>query len=200
MKIKLFGVRISFDFLSVFLIAFGVITSIQGQRAILFSLISAVIHEIGHVVLITFLNKKPRSIDIRLYEVRINCDINCCGFKYDILITLAGVLFNFLFYIILYVLYLLLGHNCILELCLCNICVGLINIVPIESFDGGQLLSILLSRFLSEKTVNKIILIISTIFIFPLSLMGIYFLFASQFNFSLLFITIYMFFMLLSKY
>lgn len=200
MRVNLLGIRISFDFLSLFLVCFGIVTSIQGQRIILFSLISAVLHEVGHILFISILYNKPYTIDVKLYEVKINCSISGCSFRDDILITLAGILFNFSLTFILYFLHCLIGINWIMELGLCNFCIGVINLLPIENFDGGQLLSILLSRFLPENTVNRIMLIITIIFIFPFSLISVYFLFVSQYNYSLLFITIYILMMVLSKY
>lgn len=200
MRINIFGVRISFSFLFLLLVSFGIVTSVQGQRVIMFALFSAVIHEIGHIVFITFLKEKPCSIDIGLYEVKINSNIDSCSFKEDLLITLAGVFFNFTLALILWITSLSFDSLWIIELCLCSLCVGLINLVPIESFDGGQLVYIIISRLLSVKAANAIMTVTTIIFVFPFTILGIYLLFSSQYNFSLLFIAIYLLIFIFKKY
>ena len=79
MRVKLFGVRISLSFWFVVFLTFGIVTSVQGQRLILCSLLSALIHEAGHIILISHFRGKPVSIYIKPCEVSINCC--CCDYN-----------------------------------------------------------------------------------------------------------------------
>ena len=86
------------------------------------------------------------------------------------------------------------------EFCACNLFIGLINLVPLDSFDGGQLLSLLLSRFMTARKVSIITGIITIIVIFPLMILGVYILFVSKYNFSVLYIALYLIVISFLKY
>ena len=71
--------------------------------------------------------------------------------------------------------------------------------LPVMSLDGGQLLYLILSRRLSENSAEKVVNIITFIFIFPLAALGFLLLFKSKYNFSLLFVCVYLIFSLIFK-
>ena len=67
------------------------------------------------------------------------------------------------------------------------------------SFDGGQLLYILLSRRFTGHTAEKAVNIITFIALFPIAVLGFIILFNSDYNFSLLFVCGYIILSLVFK-
>ncbi|MCI2112819.1 MAG: site-2 protease family protein [Ruminococcus sp.] len=76
---------------------------------------------------------------------------------------------------------------------------GLFNILPVMSLDGGQLLYLILSRFFSDTVSQRIVNVITFIIIFPLATFGFILLFNSKYNFSLLIVCIYLVFSLICR-
>ena len=76
---------------------------------------------------------------------------------------------------------------------------GLFNLLPVMSLDGGQLLYILLSRRRTPGQAEKIVCRLTFICIFPLAALGFVVLFHSHYNFSLLFVCVYLVFTLLTR-
>lgn len=70
--------------------------------------------------------------------------------------------------------------------------VGLFNLIPVMSLDGGQLLYLLLSRRFDEALAERLVNIVTFLFIFPLAAVGFLLLLKSKYNFSLLFVCIYL--------
>lgn len=200
MSIKLFDIRINLSFLSVLLLSYGIIMSACGQSIILMSLISALIHELGHFYSISIFKGKPTSLEIKFFEVKINCNDNNYSYIEDVIITSSGIAVNFIFALILRIVNIPLDLTLIDEFCACNLFIGLINLVPLDSFDGGQLLSLLLSRFMTARKVSIITGIITIIVIFPLMILGVYILFVSKYNFSVLYIALYLIVISFLKY
>ena len=110
-----------------------------------------------------------------------------CFYK-DVIITLAGPAFNIICFIILYRVY----NN----FAFVNLFVGLFNLLPAATLDGGQLIYLFLLKRYNAEFSAKVIDIITIIIAFPLLLIGILVLLYSKYNFSLLFIALYLVFTL----
>ncbi len=102
----------------------------------------------------------------------------------DIIITLAGPLFNIIAFIILLFFY--------REFALVNLFVGVFNLLPAASLDGGQLIYLLLIKRFTHEITAKILDVITIITALPIFFIGIMVLLNSKYNFSLLFIGIYL--------
>lgn len=129
---------------------------------------------------------QPIGIEIKSFNIKI---IEKLRFKKelykDIIIILAGPFFN----IIAYLVFLLFN----LKLSYINLYIGLFNLLPAASLDGGQLLYLFLQKRFTAGLSAKIADIITIITAFPICCFGIIILFKSKYNFSLLFIGIYLF-------
>ena len=68
---------------------------------------------------------------------------------------------------------------------------GIFNLLPIETTDGGQILKIILSKKISVTTADTIMTVLSFIFIIPISIAGFYVLINSQYNYTMLFAVLY---------
>ena len=80
-----------------------------------------------------------------------------------------------------------------------NFTLGLFNILPIDSLDGGQALFILLSMKFSPFTSMKILDIISFMILIPVAVMGFLVLLQSKYNFTLLLTALYLIAIILLK-
>lgn len=197
MRFNICSTKVEVSFTLICFAAIGIIlTTFEG---FLFCLTSLVIHEAGHLTAMCILGFPPETIKLSLFEITISDRGRYCRRFFDnFLIILCGPLFNFICFIVFYLLY-LLCYEVLFPIAAVNLSVGLFNLLPVMSLDGGQLLYLILSRRLSEKSAEKIVNIITFIFIFPLAALGFLLLFKSKYNFSLLFVCVYLIFSLVFK-
>lgn len=67
-----------------------------------------------------------------------------------------------------------------------NLAMGLMNLLPVDSLDGGGILKICLCRALDESLAERISTTVSIAVLFGMSFLGIYILFRTRYNFTLL--------------
>ncbi len=199
MRCKLFGISLFISFWLILAITYGIISSGKGQPLILICIVSALLHELGHIGFIIRYKEKPSEIIINPFETKIVCNLADVSNRQDIIITVSGVFVNLIICIISISLYFLLQIHLFFDFSVCNLSLLILNLLPVESTDGGQLLNIFLHRWFTERTVNIICAIISCSFIFPLIIAGVYVLFVSQYNYSLLIVGIYFLIFIINK-
>lgn len=199
MRINVFGVKVQVSFMMILLMTLSVVTAGVGQTLVLLCFFSAVLHELGHLIFIYTFNGKPDKIEINLFEVKICSDIRLSSKRKDVIITFAGIAFNLLFSAFAGVIYCFYHNRLVVDFILCNLCVAFINLLPIQSFDGGQLLYLFLTEFISEKSAFTVVFVLTIVLMFPLFIAGVFVLFTSQHNYSLLFVFLYLLSIFISK-
>lgn len=146
---------------------------------------AVIIHESGHLIFMYLLGIIPSGIEIRPFNITI---IEKQRYKsplyIDIIITSAGPLFNFLLYICCF--------NNFLSFAYVNLLLGLFNLLPAAALDGGQILYLLLTKIFSREKSAKIIDITTILVSLPIFFIGLFVLLNSKYNFSLLFIGLYL--------
>ena len=153
-------------------------------------ILAAILHELGHILMMVFCRVRVRSLKIRLFDILIEADEARCV-RDDVLITSGGVMMNFLFAAILCPFSMKLG--------LPHLALGVFNLLPVMSLDGGRLLCILLSRRCSQRAVMIVLRVTTFVFILPLMTAGLYILFNSGYNYTLLIVSLYLTAVLLLK-
>ncbi len=182
LKINSFYIYISFP--SIALISIMILSNFMTSYFL--CLIAIIIHETGHLLFMVLLKCYPAGIEIKSFNIKIIKKFRYKEKYYkDILITLAGPVFNILSFSVF------LNFNS--KLSYINLFVGLFNLLPAASLDGGQLIYLFLRKRFSAEISTKITDIITIITAFPVCLSGIMILFSSKYNFSLLFIGLYLF-------
>lgn len=181
MKCDIKNVTISASFFTVALMSFVFVLDTSGRAFMCF--LSAVLHETGHLVAMLCFSIKPKSITLRLFDIVIDADCNR-GFVPDFVITLSGPIVNFSVAFLSYFLS--------RDIFMVNLFIGCFNLLPIDTFDGGHLLYLILSRKFELSTVNLILKILTFIFLVPLFVIGLLVLFCSKYNYSLLMISLYL--------
>ena len=161
---------------------------------------SVIAHETGHLLAMKHFGSYPQKIKLTLFDIAIiDCKKTTRSNKAELIITLAGVTVNFILVIISYFL-INIFQNPYIEMFLdTNFTLGLFNILPIDSLDGGQALFILLSMKFSPFTSMKILNIISFMILIPVAVMGFLVLLQSKYNFTLLLTALYLIAIILLK-
>ena len=135
------------------------------------------VHELGHFITAKLLHFNVENITIYPYggitklNDLINRDIN-----EELLIATSGVIIQFLFYILIYVLY---NNSYIREYTfnlytIYNNKMIFFNLLPIYPLDGSKIINLLLYKIFNYKMSNKLTIIISILTIFILIILNIY--------------------------
>lgn len=197
MKFNLFKIRFEVSYFLLCLLYIAVIAN--EFLNVIWCLTAVLIHEAGHIITMILLGYKPQKIKISLFEISITDRFrHKRSFWQNFFIILFGPFTNFICFILYYLLY-LYSNDIFLPIAIANLSVGLFNFLPVLSLDGGQLLYIVLCRKLKESVSEKIVDVLTFLFIFPLFALGFLLLFKSKYNFSLLFVSVYLIFSLVLR-
>ncbi|MER2081234.1 MAG: site-2 protease family protein [Ruminococcus sp.] len=197
MKFKLFRTKIEISYLLLCLAAAAVILDVF--QGFLFCVMAVVIHESGHLLMMKRLGYFPDVIRVSLFEI---CILDGSRHKRtereNILIIFFGPAANFICFLSAFLLY-WLGVEQTMPFAAANLSVGLFNLLPVMSLDGGQLLYILLCKHLSQERAEKYVYRVAFVLLFPLAAAGFLILFHSHYNFSLLCVCAYLILSLLTQ-
>ncbi|MBP0979312.1 MAG: hypothetical protein J6C55_01540 [Oscillospiraceae bacterium] len=174
-KTKYFDLEISFYFL----VIIALILSTDKTYINIYFFISILIHELGHLLTILYYKIKISKISLKIYGISIEIIQKRYLANYkDILILLSGSLANFLAAIFF-------KHNNFIILYFTNIFLGIFNLIPIESLDGGKILNIILFLLFPMKVAYNISIIISIFFITIFFILDFFFIIHGNFNITL---------------
>lgn len=190
LRFRLKGVGFGISYLALAFLTLSVFIG-KNDYGLLVCLACALFHELSHIFLILRYCGKPDSVIINLTDVKINCDMNRLKTSQEVLINLAGPFANILLFCVLYLMNIIINLDALYIIAMSSLVIGVFNLLPLRTLDGGELLYILLSRFLSSRSVDIIFNIISIVILIPLAILGFTVLFASKYNYSLLLVTIY---------
>ena len=161
------------------------------ENRVIFCFFAAILHEMGHLLMMLLCGVHVRGIKLRLFDVLIEAD-DAPNRKADVLITLGGVAVNFL---------------CAASLCplgmkygLPHLFLGIFNLLPVMSLDGGHLLEICLENRFSPRALANTLRVTTFVFLFPLMTAGLVLLLNSGYNYSLLVISLYLIVLLFLKH
>ncbi len=153
------------------------------EYRVLCCFLAAAIHELGHVLMMRLCGVRVRRVRLRLFDALIEAD-EAPSFSADVLITLGGPAANLLLAALLY--------PFSLTLCLPHLALGLFNLLPLLSLDGGHLLKLCLMRRCSPRICDAVLKTATFVILLPLMTAGIVILFNSGYNYSLLFASLYL--------
>ena len=178
------GVEVSFQYL--YFAVLTVVLIIDKTGGIFCCFLASFFHEMGHFIAIILLKQKVNRVEFSLFDVKI-CSSYNVSFSKELIIVLSGVTFNFILFIFCY--------RIIPMFALANLFIGLFNVLPVSTLDGGQAINILLSRYFSQRVTEIVINIITVAFSIPIFTMGIIILLSTGYNFSFLLLGVYLFLM-----
>ena len=157
------------------------------------SFFAALTHEIGHILMASLCGIRLRECRIGLYGAGLVPDGTLYSYTQEILLCLAGPLTNLL----LGSLGLFFCHGeglaAIRYFVFASFVLGLLNLLPIKDFDGGRILSALLSLHVSPQSARKVIEILSFLCVFFLWSLSVYLLLRAASSLSLFVFSISLF-------
>ena len=195
MKFKIFNcvIKINFSFLLLITLAMYL-----NKKIILLLIISAVIHEIGHILAILLVKSSINEINISAFNFEIKKDIENNNKLF--LVLIAGPICNLFVFLLLFILRdISFSNNTLKIFFINNLFLFFINILPIYDLDGGQILYYFLTKKLDIVKSNNILKILSLTFSFILLASGVYVLTNSHYNYSLLFLSLYLIINIISR-
>ncbi|MDR0914538.1 MAG: hypothetical protein LBM65_05185 [Oscillospiraceae bacterium] len=186
-----FGIKLKISFLAVAFFTLVLLLDTAGRFS--FCILAVLVHELGHLAAMLLLKTPPKSVAYRLFEIVIeDPDRGSRTYRQNMLITLAGPCVNLITAVVCTVLFAVFKTEVFLIFCIINLGMACFNLLPVISLDGGQALAFTLEKFFSDATVNTIISILTVVILLPTAVFGILLLFNSPYNFSLLFISVYL--------
>lgn len=197
MKLKIADVPVEISYTLICIAAICIILNIF--EGLVWCALAVIIHESGHLLAMLKCGHAPERIKISAFEIKIfDSKRQSRSEKQNFFIIFSGPAVNFICFIPFYLLY-LLGNEFALPFAISNLSVGLFNLLPVLSLDGGQLIYIILRQRVGADKAERIVDIITFITIFPLAALGFIVLFDSKYNFSLLFVCVYLIISLLTR-
>ncbi|MBQ7968477.1 MAG: hypothetical protein IJ292_01460 [Clostridia bacterium] len=151
---------------------------------------AAILHEAGHIAVMKICKVKIKEIKILPFGIDIKKENKITSYKTDIAVSSAGIAVNIL---LLLLCTLLPKTPETILFASSNVLLIFINILPINSLDGGQMLEKLLEYKYDPQIANKVTATTSLVCITLLGSVAIWVLFKTSYNFSLLLMCIYLF-------
>ena len=130
------------------------------------------IHELGHILAAKLCGIKIGTFKLGILGAAIVPHRLLYSYKDECILCIGGPLANFLFAFLTYA---FCDFSMFSEsFCLYSVSLGVLNILPIKSFDGGRIFSSLLSCKLTPKLTETILNTTSFILIFTLWSISVY--------------------------
>lgn len=148
---------------------------------------AAVLHELGHIISANICGVRLNNLDVGILGARLSIGSGICSYKNEIIICAAGPTVNFISaYFALLISKLNHGQNAITDIFFwCSLSLGIINILPIKSLDGGRIISALISHIGTLKSAEITVDILSFLTLFALWCISLYLLLKSASSLSL---------------
>ncbi len=188
-RFKIFGTYISIDF---YFISLCVILIIYSKNDFIISFILSSLHEIGHILFMRLYKIPIKEVNITPSSVDIVQETSSLNYKKELYILLAGPIMNLLLFLIFFGIYLYSNVMIFKNIYLQSLLIGFINLIPISTLDGGRIFQIFLKRHFDIREADRISFIVSIIFIIPLMISGFLILIRSNFNISVLLLSLYL--------
>ncbi len=190
MKLRLFSTQLWVSYPLICVVA--IVILLGGAGRFLPCAAAVVIHESGHLTAMKLLGYFPERIKISPVEITItDSSRHDRTPKQNLLIIFFGPFFNFICFLPIYLLY-LMGIGRALPYAAAQLSVGLFNLLPVMSLDGGQMIFIFLCAFFPSGTSETAVNVLTIVALVPLAFMGFMILFESKYNFSLLLVCVYL--------
>ncbi len=179
------SVKISFSFFA--LILFFLIT--DKITFYLITLASAFFHEIIHIVFICLFGGSISEISVTLLGGNIKRNNYQCNYLQEAIINISAPVGNLI---------LALFFSKYIHVFHINLVLGIFNILPFYTFDGGHFIKNILCLFIREKAADRILTVVSVVITVCFAFLGIYIYLYSN-NISLVVFSVYCFVSILFK-
>ena len=169
------------------------------EETVIISLISSMLHEIGHLIFMFIFNQRVISVTFGCFGVRIEKLEQSLSYKKEAMIALGGIMVNFIIAIFSGTHYYILRSDFSLKLMAVNIFIALFNMIPVDTLDIGRVLRYTLLCYADEEKTQRILCSVSVISVNLLAFGCIAYSILLGFNISLIAVTVYLYVITLFK-
>ena len=174
---------------------FAVITlllTFSVDSVVIITLLSSVLHELGHLILLVKYGCKIKSVTLSYYGMKIIRENEISlDFGKEIAVCLSGVTVNLVISILFTVFYLTFKNQFLLKVSVVNLILGLFNLLPVGLLDGARALSCFLKYRFDLSKSEKMLKAISICVLIPIIILS-FFLLKLNGNFTLLICSVYL--------
>ena len=133
----------------VYISIFSLVSSIlfvssQGLVSSLIFASAVVIHELSHLFFLYRFNAKTEKITLYPFGIDICADTSRISYKKELIITLAGSVANILSALFAIIILRKTPSPNLLFFIICNLFLGILNLIPLPCFDGGKAVRLIL--------------------------------------------------------
>lgn len=152
------------------------------------TVISAALHELGHLIMIAVCGVGMRELRITPYGLEIETARRYGGFAEELAITAAGCVINLICFFLLSPLQ-GIWHS----VAYASLILGIINAMPVLSLDGGEALFCVLCSILPYGAACRISRAVSFVTLTAMWVLAAYIFLFSGYNYSLFIMTVWLF-------
>ncbi|MEG2813570.1 MAG: hypothetical protein RSA79_03120 [Oscillospiraceae bacterium] len=193
-EFKLFGMTIRIHFLFVALVTLFLLT--DEKNVAFLSLLACIIHELAHVIAFMIVSYTPIALDFEITGLRLTASPHKLSIGKELFVQVAGCLMNFILFFSFY--FSLTQINSLSIITVAHLIIGIFNMLPLKSFDGGKILMLILTKTIRVDIALKICDIVDGVFLLLLFIAGV-FLFLKIQTFTLFLLVCWLIFIFLMK-
>ncbi len=149
-------------------------------------LLSAMIHEMGHIFFLKIFGAQKAELSLGLIGAEIKADMSHLSYAKEWVVYMGGAFFNFLFSLACPFILKHFFDERIIFFFLSNLGLALINLLPSESLDGGRALCSFLLIFFDLQSVLRAVFIISALTDLGVGILSVYLTLSQGANLTLL--------------
>lgn len=184
MRFRVWGIRFEVSFYFFALLAAFFILEPDNITAC--GAIAAILHECGHLAAMLLVpGGHVERVSIGACGVRMTARLRG-QFEGWIPVCIAGAAVNLFLAALFMPIAMVTKSHFLSVFASANICLGAVNLLPVEPLDGGQLLRAVMLRCVRPETADNICFALSVITLIPVICAGLWLLMGTRFNFSLL--------------
>lgn len=160
---------------------------ISGTYYSVIPIFAAILHELGHIFAAKARKVKLKNFDVGIFGARLTMDGGICSYADELIVCASGPLVN-----------LILAGTATVIIRTCKIssdaaelfvfsslCLGVFNLLPILSFDGGRILGAVISMISDTVIADKVVTFLSFLSLFTLWCISLYLLLRTSASLSL---------------
>lgn len=157
------------------------------------SLLAALLHELGHLFAAFLLHIPMQEFSVGLFGFGLTPKNTLYSYSDEIFLCAAGPLTNLFFGFLSLLILKQHARPFLLAFIFASFAFGILNLLPIKSFDGGRIVRALLLLHLPLSVAEKLLSVLSFCFIFSLWSISVYLLLRTVSSLSLFIFSISLF-------
>ncbi len=168
---------------------------ISGAYYAIIPISAAFLHELGHIFAARARKVELKNFDVGIFGARLTIGGSICSYADEMIVCASGPLVNLILAGICIFATLAYGIDCdAFELfIISSLCLGILNLLPIRSFDGGRILGAALSQAFNERIADTAVTALSFLSLFILWCISLYLILRTSASLSLFVFSISLF-------